>query len=389
MVGVFGMRVIDLEHDGLGKSRRMIGYGAVEQKAGAQQLLWDKQWQKRQALERKYFTERDAPVLQAFKRIAADERSEDAGHEILSHTSILLNTLRSQPFADWTLLYDRTEFSEQAPAEPAAPQREREPQRANYLPPTPRNPIARLRPRFQREKQAGLAAFKSAHDDWQCTARWQAKEHDAASRIYRAALADWQARRSAFQANQTKANARLDALREDYAAKKSDAVAARCDLILLSAGLPDGFPKFWWTEFSAKTSVATVDYELPSADQMPSVKAVKYAAARDTFETVRLAERERGELYAEAMYQTCLSVLHLLFTADSADAIKAIAFNGWVNFIDKTNGRPGRACIMSLQTTKRVFREIDLFRVDPQACFKSLNGVVSPKLAAMTASRSG
>ena len=40
---------------------------------------------------------------------------------------------------------------------------------------------------------------------------------------------------------------------------------------------------------------------------------------------------------------------------------------------------------MSLQTTKRAFREIDLFAADPRACFKSLNGTVGAKLAAMTA----
>jgi restriction system protein len=83
------------------------------------------------------------------------------------------------------------------------------------------------------------------------------------------------------------------------------------------------------------------------------------------------------------MVQSCLAVLHLLFAADEVDAIKSIVFNGWVNFIDKA--RPARACIMTVQATKAAFRQIDLSSVDPQACFKALNGVASSKLAAMTA----
>ena len=382
-----GMNSIDVKHDRLGKFRRLTGYGAVEHKAGAQQVLWDKQWQRRQALERKYFDATNSAVLQALKKIQADEQSEEAGHQILSHTSILLDALRSQPLADWTVLYDRAEFAEPPPAEPIALQLVPEPRTVDYLPARSGNLLSRIGPSARREKQAGMAAFKNARADWEDTTRWMASEHAAAVKKHRAAFADWQARQSAFHAGQAKANARLDTLRRDYEAKKPDAVAACCDLILLSAARPDGFPKFWWAEYSAKTGVATIDYELPSLDQLPNVKAVKYAAARDTFEAVPMAEREREQLYAEALYQTCLAVLHLLFAADAADAIKAIAFNGWVNFIDKSTGRPGRACILSLQTTKRFFREIDLFAADPQACFKSLNGVVSPKLAAMTATR--
>ena len=145
------------------------------------------------------------------------------------------------------------------------------------------------------------------------------------------------------------------------------------DLILLAADRPDGFPKHWQIAFSS--GVMTVDYELPYTDRMPSVKAVKYAASRDAFETVELPEGERDRLYAEAMYQSCLAVLHLLFASDEADAIRSIAFNGWVNFIDRM--KPARACIMTVQATKQAFCRIDLSSVDPLACFKALNGVAS------------
>ncbi len=376
------MNILDVKHDCLGKFRRMTG---GEPKAGAQLLLWEKQWRRRQALERKFVLESNGALVQAYKKIQADEQSEQSSHEILAYGSILLDVLRSQPSVDWTQLYDRAEFLESPPSAPAPLALAQEPQRENFLPPPTRNLIERMRAERRDDVAAGEAAFRSAHDEWDSMTRWQIKAHDAATKKFRAATADWEARQLAFYSAQTKTNANLDALRRDYDKKKPDAVAACSDLALLAVGRPEGFPAYWWTALDGKTGVATIDYELPSLDRMPSVKAMKYAPARDVFETVALSPGEREALYAEALYQTCLAVLHVAFATDSADAIKAIVFNGWVNFIDHASGRPGRACIMSLQTTKRAFREIDLFAVDPRACFKALNGTVGAKLAAMTA----
>jgi restriction system protein len=374
------MRTIDVKHDGLGKFRRIAGFGVVEQKAAAQKQLWDKQWQRRQELERKLVA--GSAALQALKKIQADEQSEDARREIFALTSILLEALRAPPSVDWTQFTDGGEFSEPPPVAPAPLQSLREPRKADFRPAPPRSLLDLLNRRRRRAlKAAGEKNFKSAHDDWQNAVRWKSREHEAATERHRAALAGWEARKSAFHAAQAEAAARLNSVRQRYAGKDADAVAAYSDMVLLAADRPDGFPRHW--EIALSDGVMTVDYELPSTEAMPGVKMVKYLASRDAFEIVELAPRERDELYAEAMVQTCLAALHLLFAADEADAIKSIVFNGWVNFIDQA--RPARACIMTVQATKAAFGRIDLKSVDPQACFKALNGVASAKLAAMMA----
>jgi restriction system protein len=374
------MRTIDVKHDGLGRFRRITGFGVAEQKAADQKQLWDKQWQRRQELERRLFA--GSAALQALKKIQADEQNEEANREIVALASILLDALRTRPPVEWAQFFDRSEFTEPPPAAPAPLAIVREPRKSDFMPATPRSLSELLHRRRRRElRAAGEKSFNTANDEWNFAVRYKSREHDAATEKYRAALAGWDARKSAFHAAQAKAKTQLDSLQLRYAAKEADAVIAYSDLILLSADRPDGFPKHWKIDFAA--GAMTVDYELPSTEAMPCVKAVKYAPSRDAFETVELAERDRDALYAEAMVQTCLAVLHLLFASDEADAIKSIAFNGWVNFIDGT--RPARACIMSVQATKQAFRRIDLSSVDPQACFRSLNGVASAKLAAMSA----
>ena len=373
------MRTIDVKHDGLGKFRRIAGFGVVEQTADAQKQLWDKQWQRRRELERKLFARSTA--LQALKKIQADEQSEEARREILSLTSILLGALRAPPSVDWAQFAAGGEFSEPSPAEPASLRSLSEPRKKDFRPGPPRSLFELLNQGRRRAlKAASEKNFNSAHDDWQNAVRWKSRQHDAATERYRTALAGWQSRKAAFHAAQAEAEARLESLHRRYASKDAEAVVAHSDMVLLSTGRPDGFPKHW--SIALADGVMTVDYELPSTEAMPSVRAVKYASSRDAFEIVELPQRERDQLYAEAMVQSCLAVLHLLFASDEADAIKSIVFNGWANFIDKA--KPARACIMTVQTTKVDFARIDLASVDPQACFKSLNGVASAKLAAMT-----
>lgn len=374
------MKSIDVRHDGLGRFRRIKGF-AAEQSANAQMQMWDKQWKRRQELERKLA---GSELLPALKKNQADELTEEAGREIGSLTSILFQALRAPAAIDWSVLAARGEFPQPPPAAPAPPRIEREPRKKDFRPPPPRNLIELLnRSGRRRQKEAATRAFASAYDGWEHTVRWKAQQHDKAMTLHRAAHSDWEARKSAFYSTQAKANARLEALRGLYAEKDKEAVIGYCDLVLLAVPRPENFPKFW--QIGLSRAVASVDYDLPSCDQIPSVKAVKYVPSRDAFETVVLGEAEREQLYGEAVHQSCLAVLHRLFASDATDALSSIIFNGWANVIDKANGRPSRACIMSVQATKSVFQQIDLFSVDPQACFKALNGTTSAKLAAMAA----
>ncbi len=158
-----------------------------------------------------------------------------------------------------------------------------------------------------------------------------------------------------------------------------------CDLSLLALDRPSGFPRFWTMKHAG--GALQIDYDLPSMDVVPVVKAVKFVPSRSAFDVGVLPEGERERLYGEAVFQTALAVLHTLFAEDAADVLRAISFNGWANYIDGGAVRPGRACILSITADKRLFQSLDLSSVDPQACFRALNGTISPKLAALVTKR--
>jgi restriction system protein len=84
------------------------------------------------------------------------------------------------------------------------------------------------------------------------------------------------------------------------------------------------------------------------------------------------------------LYDITLRSNHELFEADIINAIDSIVFNGWVKSINKATGKTEEACILSLQTIKEEFLEINLEQVDPKACFKNLKGIGSSALYSLT-----
>jgi restriction system protein len=203
--------------------------------------------------------------------------------------------------------------------------------------------------------------------------------------LFEIGLDEWWARAQAYQKQQRDENTLIDKFRLRYARGEPDAVIEFLDAALSQSEYPDLFPTQWEMDFVAETGALVVDYELPSLDNFPTLKGVKYDLLRDTFEQSYLGESEIAQLYDGAVYQTCLRTLHDLFAADEADVIASATFNGWVNFTDKVNGKPARACIMSVQATKAAIEQVNLGAVDPKTCFRILKGVASAKLADMSA----
>jgi len=376
-VGGRGVISIDVRHDGLGRFRRVSAPGRqlAEARAAALERLWEAQWQRRQAALRRHDVE-------ALKQLEAEEATQAAERAAAALTSILLEALRAPAATDLTPLYDSAAFDEPPPAEPAPPPPEPEPRKSQFKAP-PLTLAVLLNPAALRKRKEAVAAkFKAAHDGWEYLARWRAGEHDKAVSATRAMRQDWETRQALFHEKQARSNARLDALRRAYAGGDAEALVGRCDLALLALDRPEGFPCFWSIGYEQGT--LSIDYDLPAMAEVPLVRCVKYVPSRQAFDTVLLSEAERERLYGEAVFQTCLAVLHSLFAGDAAGAIKAVVFNGWVNYVDGTKGRPGRACILCLTVDKQSFAAIDLSGIDPRACFRALNGTMSPKLAALS-----
>jgi restriction system protein len=377
----------DVEHVDLGKFKRIRGNDeyVVQRKADEQLREWDKQWRRFQENERARNRRLSVTLDRDQKKTLAIRQTEDLQAEINELRQILAQTANLEE-ASWDSLYDHSEFDEPPRQKPVAERYPPEPKVSDpeFLPKHSFFSIIFPRLKRSRIKQA-QDLWEAAHFDWEARTREIEERNDGLLVDHARDVEKWVEQKGIFEAAQNKCNQRIDALRERHLNKDPDAVVEFTDLTLSRSEYPSCFPKGFEIGFDGQTGVMVVDYELPDVERFPKLAAVKYVQSRDTFENVQLKQREFDEVYESAIYQICLRTVIEIFTSDFIDAIKSVTFNGYVDFIARTNGKSARACIVSLQTTKVAIDDIDFKAVDPKSCFRALKGVGSSKLSGMAA----
>ena len=195
----------------------------------------------------------------------------------------------------------------------------------------------------------------------------------------------WQKRKEAFLANQNSHTHSIDELKNQYHSLNEMAIARVSELILKSSPYPFSFEKEIITEYNPENRLLVLEYRLPSPDDLPTLKEVKYIAANVEIRETHISEIQLRKLYDDTIYKITLRSIHELFTADSINAFEAISFNGWVRAINKATGNEEVTCILSIQIKKEDFKKINIENVDPKACFKSFKGVGSSDLSGLSA----
>ena len=378
---------VDVRHDGLNKFRRITGNDMrlVQAKAAILTAQWNEEWERKQRktsaeLDRtKKFEQKEA------RKQAAQLRTEEAAKALQELDTILSSALERPVVVDWESLKQRGVFDKKAPIAaakveiPAAPDRN---DRAYDV-------VLSLLDRLSTTRRATRTEEAAARFE-EDTKKWQEQKANIEAQNAKAAneraarLAQWNEERTSFLEKQHEQHQMIDVQRQSYLAINVDAVVNYCDLVLSQSLYPDWFTAQYDIDYVAATRTLVVDYSLPAVEDLPTLKEVKYVVARDEFAETHLTPVKRDALYDQVLYMVILRTLHELYEADMADAIDSIVLNGWVQSIDRSTGHEVNACIMSVQTVKKEFMEIDLGKVEPKACFKKLKGVGSAKLSGLS-----
>ncbi len=197
-------------------------------------------------------------------------------------------------------------------------------------------------------------------------------------------LEKWENKKKEFFVEQDILNKEIQVRKENYFQSEPDAIHHYSKKILSNSKYYNEFPQEFELEYNPENKILLVDYQLPSADDIPTLKEVKYVQCRDEFREKHITKTELNKIYDHILYQITLRTIHELYEAHEVDAFEAIIFNGHVNSIDPATGKETNACVLSVQANKEDFAEINLAMVDPKACFKKLKGVGSSKLHSLT-----
>lgn len=381
---------VEMYHKGLNEHKIVSAPDVemLENKANLQAQKWAEKWEII-SRKRKNLDEREGNLEEA------NERTELAQEALKEIENLLLKTLSIDDTVEWDSLKKKSNYSEATPSQP---------QKKKYKehPSKPRKEAIEFTPTFsfweklissKKEKkiQDYEQKYAAAISEWEkqkiLVDKFNAQldsDYESEIKKWEAELSEWEKRKEAFIQEQVDYNKKIDELKDSYISHNVESIIEYCEMVLNNSEYPDSFSKSFELEYNPDTKILIVEYELPSIESFPKVKEVKYIASRKELKEFYIPESQQTKMFDEAMYKITLRTIHELFEADSANAIEAISFNGWVKAINKATGKEENNCILSIQVKKNEFIKIDLSNVDPKSCFKNLKGVASSKLSSIT-----
>jgi restriction system protein len=343
----------------------------------------------------------------------AEKLTKKALNELKEIDEILLSTLEVDDTVDWEQLKDRTKFNIPSPekeltkilssiTKPNKPlnlEYSTKPKSIDFNPKL--SLIDKLFPSKKITKiEIANLQFEKALKDWDkncleidkknqlLKTKFQDEvikyENDIAKAKQKnlEAIKKWEGEKSLFISNQLESNSKVEKMKEMYLKLDSSSIIEYCDLVLNNSQYPESFPKNYEIDYISESKILIVEYSLPSIENLPTLNEVK--VIKNDLKEYHISETQILKRFDTTLYNITLRTLHELFEADTANAIEAISFNGWVNAINKATGKRENNCILSIQAKKIEFMEIDLMHVDPKTCFKNFKGIGSSKLSGLT-----
>jgi len=224
--------------------------------------------------------------------------------------------------------------------------------------------------RYEREETAARAAF-------------EAEQH-------RHAMADAERRRklaglrTAYDRGAAEAlgatrnhNASVDQFERDFLARDPEAVAEFCTLVLDSSIYPEGFAHRTRALYRPEPREVAVEYELPLQAVILAERGYKYVANRDEIDTLTRPEKEIKDRYARLIAQVAIRTIHEILISVPPGVAAIVTFYGHVSTTDLATGQPIRPCLISVSAEREVFTSFVLANLDPVACLRKLNALVS------------
>lgn len=403
--------VSEIRHLGLNTYRILKDTDSfiLDNKVAAQFQKWDEQWSKI-VQKNKLQSDKVASLN------IAEERTLDAQNAQKEIENILLNTLKIDDTVDWDTLKDKRKFKIpnpklllrnelskiKNPTLPSFRSKPTQPIKSDYAPAL--SLVDKIFPSLRQKKinqtevlfQSAIAAWekgsaetevynKNLQIEFDNKIKECEKERENIQKRFQTLEAEWKKKEDEYYSQQDEHNNKIDRLKEQYLECDTQAVIEYCSIVLSNSEYPINFPKDFDIDYNLETKMLLIEYVLPAPTHIPTLTDVKFIATKKELKESHLSENQIAKIYDRAIYEITLRTLHEIYEADQANAIEAIVFNGWVEAINKATGKKVNNCIVSIQTKKSEFIEIELSQVDPKTCFKNLKGIGSSKLSGIVA----
>jgi restriction system protein len=267
--------------------------------------------------------------------------------EIESYRNLLSQTLKVNDKIDWNSLYDKKLFNLKKPL------------LSDFLKNSSLNEVLKFLPII------GNSIKKSEEE---------------ANTKYKQSIENWHKQEKEFYKEQKVFNNSIEQRKNDYELLNSEGITNYFDLVLENSKYPESLNLNYEFYFQPESKLLIIDIDLPNKEDVPKIIEYKYPPSKQEITTKEMKTKEFEDFYNQIIYQITLRTIHEIFESDYCKIVEIIVLNGWIDGTDSKTGKDFRNCIVSLQTTKKEFEEINLAKVKPQDCFKHLKGVSAGSL---------
>lgn len=382
--GVAGMRYwVEVRHKQLNKYQRVHGATPREahQRADMKIAQWNEQYERKSVLEQRRRQGWAKRELNDLQKIEAQTQTTEASLRIEEIESMLLNVidhLKSNPIRS---LRKTINFSERAPTPAARAKYPLERQRSDPKYNPKLGLITRLLPFLKNAKiRESDQVFAEDRLAWRSVYEKIAESNEIAQKVFSEQLARWQASKADCERHNSDFLANFNDFLEEVRSREPKAVIEYFSHILDSIDWPEALEIGFSVDFSPDTGTLCINCEMPSVEDIPNVKFIRYIASREEIEIVKLKQETINNLYDSAIYQIMLCAIYSAFKFDDFIILSSIAVNSWVSYVSKATGTDEVACIASVLTTKEQFEQLHLRRVDAKNCFRHLKGIANARI---------
>lgn len=310
--------------------------------------------------------------LYTASRIAqVDLQNEQLEQEIAQLNNLLIDALPIENFIDLQTLKQPPILPMFNPGAIANPELPPNPQ--GYIPPKLTG-LQKLLP-GSKEKHAQETAL--AQELYKTHVAMHAAREQERQKRYAEAKNDFQQQVADEQKRAADQNAEIDNFNKELDERSPEAVVNYFTMVLGSSDYPTGFSHHAKIAYVPESMQLVVEYDLPSFTIIPEINVYKYVKTKDDITEATRPLTQRKTLYTSVVSQVTLRTLYELFKADRRKHVDTIVFNGYVLSVDKGTGKDTRTCLVTIRTSRDVFENLELKKVDPQACLKTLNASVS------------
>lgn len=167
-------------------------------------------------------------------------------------------------------------------------------------------------------------------------------------------------------------NQELLEFKQAFESNEEEAIIEYVTKILNSSEYLPHIARDFDINYNKESKALLVDYLLPSPNDIPSVKELKFIKTTREVREIPFKKSEFEAFYNSIISQITLRTIHEIFESVYTNAIETIIFNGMTNTVDKTTGQPVAINVLSVLINRNQFETIQLAKVDPVACLMAL-----------------